>query len=36
MNSNEMYSKIANDFDAAYEDLKALNNGEFFLIRPGR
>ena len=34
--TNPGYSKIANDFDAAYNDLKALNNGEFFLIRPGR
>jgi hypothetical protein len=34
--TNPGYSKIANDFDAAYNDLKALNNGEFFLLRSGR
>lgn len=33
--TNPGYSKIANDFYAAYEDLKALNNGEPFLLRPG-
>ena len=33
---NDGYGKIADDFALAYRDLKGLNKGKPFLLRPGR